>query len=306
MCACCVPSRGGGGGARPASRTEPGRPGREGMAEIPGGVFRMGSEDPMAQPGDGESPVREVALSPYLIDACAVTNDEFAAFVAETGHRTEAEHEGWSFVFAGLLPEDFPPTRAAEDAPWWRAVEGACWHRPEGTGSDLSERGRHPVVHVAWQDAAEYAVWAGKLLPTEAQWERAARGGRDARWHWGDELEPGGRHMMNAWQGEFPIRNTLADGWLGTCPVDAFPPNSFGLRNMTGNVWEWCADWFGPPERAPGRDPAGPAWGDAKVAKGGSFLCHASYCARYRPAGRMAMPPESTASNLGFRCAAPL
>lgn len=275
------------------------------MVEIPGGAFRMGSEDPMVQPGDGEGPIRTVELAPFRIEACAVTNAEFAEFARETGYLTEAEREGWSFVFAGLLPDDFPPTRAAEDAPWWREAPGACWRRPEGPGSGVDGRAGHPVVHVSWTDAAEYALWAGKRLPTEAQWERAARGGSDARWPWGDEIAPGGEHRMNVWQGEFPTENALEDGWLGTCPADAFVPNQFGVHCMSGNVWEWCFDWHGPPERNPGPDPQGPAWGDMKVLKGGSYLCHESYCARYRPAGRIGQPPDGTAGNIGFRCAAP-
>lgn len=274
------------------------------MVEIPGGGFRMGSEDPLAYPGDGESPIRSVELAPYRIDACAVTNAEFAEFAAETGYVTEAEREGWSFVFAGLLPDDFPPTRAAADAPWWRQVPGASWRLPEGPRSGIDERLDHPVVHVSWSDAAEYALWAGKRLPTEAQWERAARGGSGDRWPWGDEIAPDGVQRMNVWQGVFPTENSLEDGWLGTCPADAFEPNPFGAFNMCGNVWEWCFDWHGLPERDPPADPQGPAWGDLKVLKGGSYLCHESYCARYRPPGRIGQPPDGTAGNIGFRCAA--
>ena len=305
---CCAP----GGAARsnrgstprPPALTIPSADAAGPMIDIPQGVFRMGSTDPLADPADGESPVRPVALSAYRIDACAVSNADFARFVQDSGYLTEAEREGGSFVFAGLLPDDFPPTRAVADAPWWRLVEGACWRRPEGPQSDLSDRADHPVVHVSWNDAAAYADWAGKRLPTEAEWERAARGGLDGvRFPWGDDLSPGGEHRMNVWQGVFPTRNTLDDGWLGTCPVDAFPPNPLGLYNTTGNVWEWCADWmrvFHVKHLC--ENPAGPEWGELKVLKGGSFLCHDSYCARYRPAARMGLPPDSVTSNTGFRC----
>ena len=276
------------------------------MAEIPGGAFLIGSDDALSYPDDGEAPVREVAVSPYRIDVCAVTNADFAAFAADSGYETDAERFGWSFVFAGLLPDDFPPTRAAADAPWWRQVMGADWRHPEGPASGVGGREDHPVVHVSWSDAAAYAAWAGKRLPSEAQWERAARGGRErARFPWGDELEPGGEHRMNVWQGAFPSRNTLDDGWYGTCPADAFAPNDFGLYNMTGNVWEWCFDWFDvfSHQINPREDPIGPADGELKLLKGGSFLCHESYCARYRPAARMGLPPDTGTSNIGFRCA---
>ena len=275
------------------------------MAEIPGGAFLIGSDDAMSYPDDGEAPVREVAVSPYRIDVCAVTNADFAAFAADSGYETDAERFGWSFVFAGLLPDDFPPTRAAADAPWWRQVMGADWRHPEGPASGIAGREDHPVVHVSWADAAAYAAWAGKRLPSEAQWERAARGGRArARFPWGDELEPGGEHRMNVWQGAFPSRNTLDDGWYGTCPADAFAPNDFGLYNVTGNVWEWCFDWFDvfAHQTNPREDPIGPADGELKLLKGGSFLCHESYCARYRPAARMGLPPDTGTSNIGFRC----
>ena len=275
------------------------------MAEIPGGAFLIGSDDAMSYPDDGEAPVREVAVSPYRIDVCTVTNADFAAFAADSGYETDAERFGWSFVFAGLLPDDFPPTRAAADAPWWRQVMGADWRHPEGPASGVTGREDHPVVHVSWADAAAYAAWAGKRLPSEAQWERAGRGGRErARFPWGDELEPDGEHRMNVWQGAFPSRNTLDDGWYGTCPADAFAPNDFGLYNMTGNVWEWCFDWFDvfAHQTSPREDPIGPADGELKLLKGGSFLCHESYCARYRPAARMGLPPDTGTSNIGFRC----
>jgi len=227
-----------------------------------------------------------------LIARCAVTNTEFERFAQETGHRTDAERFGWSFVFAGLLPDDFPPTRAAAAVPWWRQVEGADWRRPEGPHSDLGGRGDHPVVHVSWNDARAYCAWAGTRLPTEAEWEFAARGGLEGvEFPWGDELEPGGRHRMNVWQGTFPVENTLADGWYGTCPVDAFEPNAYGLHNMTGNVWEWCAGGNGAENEA------------ERVSRGGSYLCHASYCRRYTVTGRNPLTPDSSVGNVGFRVA---
>jgi len=264
----------------------------------------MGAVDELSYPGDGEGPLREVELSAFEIDACAVTNEQFAAFVEATGYLTESERIGWSFVFAGLLPHDFPPTRAASDAPWWRQVEGAFWRHPEGPHSGIAERIDHPVVHVSWRDASAYASWAGKSLPTEAQWERAARGGLESQpYPWGDQLTPEGEHRMNVWQGVFPNANSLDDGWYGTCPVDSYEPNGFGLYNATGNVWEWCADWFDVfHDPSPPRDPTGPPDGDLKVLKGGSFLCHESYCLRYRTAARQGLTPDSATSNTGFRC----
>ena len=275
------------------------------MVEIPAGSFLMGSEDEFAYPADGEAPVREVTLSPFTIDVHTVTNDEFAGFVENTGYVTDAERYGWSFVFAGLLPDEFPLTRGSVDAPWWREVLEASWRHPEGPQSTLDERADHPVVHVSWADASAYASWAGKRLPSEAQWERAARGGLEgASFPWGDELTPGNEHLMNVWQGVFPSKNAEDDGWYGTCPASAFPPNGFGLHNMTGNVWEWCADWFevSAQHQAGAVDPGGAQDGDRKTLKGGSFLCHASYCRRYRPAARMALTIDSTSSNVGFRC----
>lgn len=274
------------------------------MARIPAGEFTMGSVDDLAYPGDGEGPLRQVELSAFEIDVHAVTNEDFAAFVADTGYRTDSERMGWSFVFAGLLPDDFPPTRAAADAPWWRQVENASWSNPEGPQSDIAERGDHPVVHVSWNDASAYAQWAGKSLPSEAQWERAARGGLELQpYPWGDQLTPDGAHRMNVWQGVFPTDNSLDDGWYATCPVDSYEPNGFGLYNTTGNVWEWCRDWFDVfHDPSPPVDPIGPADGDLKVLKGGSFLCHESYCLRYRTAARMTLTPDSATSNTGFRC----
>ncbi|QUH03386.1 formylglycine-generating enzyme family protein [Saccharopolyspora erythraea] len=291
---CCAPPTGRAARAVEVDAVETCDPPRRAgdLVRLDGGEFLMGSEDAHAYPGDGEGPVRAVRLEAFRISRTAVSNVEFGEFVAATGYRTEAERWGWSFVFAGLLPDDFPPTRGVAATPWWRQVEGADWRHPEGPGSDVDERGDHPVVHVSWSDARAYCAWAGLRLPTEAEWEYAARGGLAGRaFPWGDELEPGGRHLMNVWQGEFPRRNTRADGWLGTCPVDAFPPNGFGLHNTTGNAWEWCADWFDPGHRT------------RRSARGGSYLCHDSYCRRYRVSARQGLTPDSTTGNTGFRCA---
>jgi sulfatase modifying factor 1 len=259
------------------------------MVLLDGGEFLMGEAGASAYPADGEGPVRRVRLDPFWIEPTAVSNLDFARFVEQTGHVTEAERFGWSFVFAGLLPDDFPATRGVSRAPWWRQVEGAFWSRPEGPQSDVEERSDHPVVHVSWNDAQAYCDWAGARLPTEAEWEYAARGGLPEKvFPWGDELEPGGEHRMNVWQGTFPQENSEADGYYGTCPVGAFPPNGYGLHNMTGNVWEWCADWYVP--------------GQNRSTRGGSYLCHASYCRRYRVAARNSMEPDSTTGNTGFRC----
>jgi formylglycine-generating enzyme required for sulfatase activity len=262
------------------------------MVALPGGTFTIGSEDSLAYPDDGEH-VREVELAPFRIDTQALSNDRFAEFAEATGYRTEAERFGWSFVFGGLLPDDFPPTRGVAAAPWWRQVEGADWRHPEGPQSDIADRGDHPVVHVSWNDAGAYCSWAGVRLPSEAEWEVAARGGLERQpFPWGSELEPGGEHRMNVWQGEFPQRNACDDGFYGTCPVDTFPPNGLGLHETTGNVWEWVADVFGL------------SGGGARVQKGGSYLCHASYCRRYRVAARQRNTPDSSTGNVGFRCAA--
>jgi sulfatase modifying factor 1 len=276
------------------------------LLAIPGGEYRMGATGAVAYDADGESPIHAVELTPYRIAATCVTNDEFAAFVDATGHRTEAERFGWSFVFGGLLPDDFPPTRAVAQTPWWRQVHGADWRRPEGPQSDLAERGRHPVVHASWTDAAAYCAWSGTRLPTEAEWEHAARGGLvGAVFPWGDQLEPDGHHRMNVFQGTFPAQDTGADGWTGTAPVDAYEPNGYGAYNMTGNVWEWCSDWYSPGyyRHSVRRDPPGPPQGTARVMRGGSYLCHASYCRRYRVAARSSNTPDSSAGNVGFRVA---
>ncbi|NHC15604.1 formylglycine-generating enzyme family protein [Motilibacter sp. E257] len=283
------------------------------MVRIAGGGFLMGGDDPDQFPADGEGPVRRVQLGAYLIDATSVTNAQYATFVKATGYVTDAERYGWSFVFHLLLGPGAAPhvmEGAVPGAPWWRAVRGASWRHPEGPGSDASSRQNHPVTHVSWHDAAAYAAWAGKRLPTEAEWEMAARGGLEqARFPWGDELTPRGQHRCNIWQGTFPTVNTQEDGYVGTAPVKAYRPNAFGLHNTSGNVWEWCADWWSTTWHAAERpetrqDPQGPPTGEARVVRGGSYLCHASYCNRYRVAARTSNTPDSTTGHMGFRCAA--
>lgn len=266
------------------------------MLPVPAGTFVMGERSSLANVGDGEEPV-EVAVDAIRLDETAVTIAAFAAFVDATGYVTDAEQHGSSFVFGGLLPDDFPLTRAMVGAEWWREVPGASWHAPEGPGSSVEGRGDHPVVHVSLVDASAYADWRGVRLPTEAEWEHAARAGTETIWPWGDEREPGGRHAMNVWQGRFPIEDTGADGYIGTAPVRSYAPNAWGLWNMVGNVWEWTVDDHG--RRFPGGERTA-----RRVLKGGSYLCHASYCNRYRPSGRIAATPDSTSGNVGFRCAA--
>ena len=266
-------------------------------------TFVMGTDQP-GYPGDGEGPARSVTLSPHAVATTTVTNQVFAHFVTATGYHTEAEHYGWSFVFGGLLPDDLAPTRGMVGAEWWRQVEGADWAHPEGPHTSLTGREHHPVVHVSWNDAQAFCVWSHTRLPTEAEWEHAARGGTESVFPWGDELEPGGTHRMNVWQGQFPSENTVADGWYGTAPADAYPANGFGLYNVCGNVWEWCGDHYTNEHRAePVRDPVGPGEGRYRVVRGGSYLCHASYCNRYRLSARSHNTADSSSGNTGFRVA---
>lgn len=309
---CCTPHREPGSTAQ-ENASRPARPvadeTRAGMVALPGGRFLMGTDSPESFPDDGEGPVRAVSLRPFSMDRCTVTNRRFAEFVDATGYRTDAERYGWSFVFWLHVPEeDFQ--RVVLDrlpgAPWWCTVRGATWKSPEGPGSDIGRRQNHPVVHVSWNDAAAFANWSGQRLPSEAEWEYAARGGLEQKlYSWGDKLRPEGRHLCNIWQGEFPSHDTAEDGYSGTCPVEAFPPNGYGLCSVTGNTWEWCADWFSTDfHRTGGHDnPAGPPEGSARVLKGGSFLCHKSYCNRYRVAARTSNTPDSSSSHMSFRCA---
>ncbi len=277
------------------------------MIGLPGGSFLMGTDDQTGYAEDGEGPVREVRLSSFYLDSGAVSNADFQAFIHDTGYQTDAEQAGWSFVFHLLLPpkQRKRVTQWVEATPWWCVVKEACWKWPEGRGSHIGDRLDHPVVHVSWHDATAYAKWAGKRLPTEAEWEYAARGGLEqCTYPWGNDLLPDDTHRCNIWQGDFPKTNTKADGYVGTAPVRTYPPNGYGLFEMTGNVWEWCADWFGTDhDQSPATNPAGSRSSDTRVIKGGSYLCHDSYCNRYRVAARSANTPDSTTGNLGFRCA---
>lgn len=269
----------------------------------------MGTDFAEAFPLDGEGPVREVTLSPFRIERFPVTNQLFRKFVQETGYLTDAEQFGWSFVFWSLLPQErihSLVTSTVVDAPWWCAVSGASWQTPEGPGSHIDTRLNHPVVHVSWRDTQTYCQWSGQRLPTEAEWEYAARGGLIQKLYpWGDKLRPNGEHRCNIWQGQFPQTDTAEDGYAGTCPVDAFPPNGYGIYSLAGNAWDWCSDWFDPKFHltGPRTDPQGPPQGVAKVIKGGSFLCHKSYCNRYRVAARTSSTPDSSTSHVSFRCA---
>lgn len=265
----------------------------------------VGTDRPVIA-GDGEGPRRKASLRAFALEAHTVTNARFAAFVRETGYVTEAERFGWSAVFRGLLSEGARYEAASGPTPWWVKVDGAFWAAPEGPGSSVENRPDHPVVQVSWADAKAFAAWCGGRLPSEAEWEHAARGGlADPRFPWGDDEPADDAIFCNIWQGIFPHTNTQADGYFGTSPVDAFAPNGAGLYGMAGNVWEWTADPFrvrSVSARARARN-AHAAREKEKVLKGGSFLCHKSYCYRYRIAARMALTPDSATSNVGFRVA---
>ena len=282
------------------------------MAWIPGGSFRMGSEDFYPE----EQPVRAASVEGFWMDLHPVTVAEFRRFVKATGYVTLAERVPDADAYPDADPSQLVPgsivfrgTRGPvslddHDA-WWAYVPGASWRRPEGPGSDTYTRARHPVVHVAHEDALAYARWAGRALPTEAEWERAARGGiESATYAWGDDPLPGGRHVANTWQGEFPWRNSALDGHVGTSPVGAFPANGYGLFDVTGNVWEWTADEFAQMGADDGACCAPEHGGGTarKVIKGGSHLCAPSYCLRYRPAARQGQAIDSSTSHIGFRC----
>jgi len=277
---------------------------------LDGGAFLMGTNEQNGFPEDGEGPVRRVEISPFRVGPHAVSNAQFSAFIEATGYVTEAERFGWSFVFHLLVADKVlrEHSERPDATPWWAPVTGASWRNPEGPGTIVDDRLGHPVVHVSWNDAIAFCEWEGARLPTEAEWEFAARGGLEQRrYPWGDSLTPRNEHRCNIWQGEFPHHNSMEDGHLGTAAVDAYRPNRFGLFNTSGNVWEWCSDWFDRTfhVQGPRVSPEGPPSGTSRVLRGGSYLCHASYCNRYRVAARSGNTPDSSSGNLGFRCVWP-
>jgi sulfatase modifying factor 1 len=283
------------------------------MRLISASEFTMGSDDEHAMPN--ERPARRVKIDAFWIDEHPVTNAEFARFVAATGYVTTAERTpDWEEIKKQLPPGTPKPDAsvlvagAAVFAPppgpvplddvsrWWQWTPGASWRHPEGPGSNIDDRAAHPVVQVSWDDASAYAAWAGKQLPTEAEWEFAARGGLEGkRFNWGDEARPSGQVMANTFQGDFPYRQTSEDHFSGTSPVGSFPANGYGLHDMAGNVWQWTAD----PYRAAMAGPEPPL--PLRVIKGGSFLCHESYCESFRPSARRGAPPDTGSSHVGFR-----
>ncbi|KAL5014398.1 hypothetical protein ScPMuIL_008668 [Solemya velum] len=277
------------------------------MAFIPGGTFNMGTNKPIFL-ADGEGPEREVRLAEFYLDKHETSCAEFELFVNATGYVTEAEKFGDSFVMEKYLSEKVLKgiSQAVASAPWWLPVKGADWRHPEGPDTNIKDRMDHPVQHVSWNDAVAYCSWVGKRLPTEAEFEYACRGGLNQRlFPWGNKLMPKEQHWMNIWQGEFPYTNTEEDGYFGTSPVTAFPKqNKFGLKNIIGNVWEWTQDWWDVRHSPDFKEnPKGPPSGTDKVKKGGSYMCHKSYCYRYRCEARSQNTPDSSAANLGFRCA---
>lgn len=291
--------------AAPAERRYP----EEKLILIKGGEFQMGTNTREGFQSDGEGPARTVRLDDFMISPYAVTNGEFRAFVQDTGYVTEAERFGWSYVFHLLVSEETQKkaSSAAQQVPWWIVVEGAYWAKPEGPDSSIEDRLDHPVVHISWNDAAAYCAWSGTRLPTEAEWEYAARGGLTGKTYpWGDLLKPDGKHMCNIWQGKFPVKNNASDGYIGTAPVDAYEPNGFGLYNVSGNVWEWCQDWFSPAyhRTTSSTNPIFKEETGRRSMRGGSYLCHRSYCNRYRVAARSSNTPDSSTGNCGFRVAA--
>lgn len=316
-----------------AESTPPSAP--EGMTWIDGGTFTMGTDDPTAMPN--ERPAHEVTVSGFWMDITPVTNAQFRAFVEDTGYITVAERPvDWDELKKQLPPGTPKPDEAmlqpgslvysppGREVPlndlsrWWAWVSGADWRHPEGPGSSIAGQDDHPVVQIAWEDADAYARWAGKQLPTEAQWEYAARGGSaDTRFHWGDTFMPDGRHMANTYTGKFPVKDEGKDGYAGRSPVKAFPPNGYGLYDMAGNVWEWTADLYRADRHAQLAkadcctvDPPGPTEvfdphhprAQTRVIKGGSFLCHADYCESYRPTARRGTPTDTGSGHVGFRC----
>lgn len=298
-----------------------------GMVAIPSGSFWMGSEDTAF---NDVRPVHQVHLDGFWLDKTEVTNEEFARFVKATGYRTVAERKPEAKDFPGAPPENLVPGALVFTPPsqpvskhshysWWRYVPGASWQHPEGPNSNLDNRSKHPVVQIAWEDANAYAKWKHKRLPTEAEFEYAARGGLDRKlFSWGNTLKPGGKWQANVWQGNFPYHNTAEDGFVGTAPVGSYAPNGYGLYDMTGNVWQWCSDYYradyyrgfapqklssnpqGPADSLDPKEPGVPK----RVQRGGSFLCTDQYCARYLVGARGKGEPSSGCNNVGFRCAA--
>jgi formylglycine-generating enzyme required for sulfatase activity len=304
--------------------------GPSGMVWVPGGEFEMGTNSDLGRPE--EKPAHRVRVRGFWMDETEVTNSQFAAFVGATGYRTTAERAPTVEEIMKSAPPGTPPpdqgslvpgslvfrmTPSAVDLSdfrhWWVWTPGADWRHPEGPASSIAGRENHPVVHVSWDDAAAYAAWAGKRLPTEAEWEFAARGGTARLYAWGDEPFSDGQPQANIWQGEFPWKNSARDGFERTAPVRSFASNLLGLYDMSGNVWEWCSDWFDAEryrKTAPEPDvdpkgpehPSGPAHSARRAQRGGSFLCHDAYCSRYRPTARHGGAPDTGMSHLGFRC----
>jgi len=279
---------------------------RGGATHIPGGRAEVGTDNPIL-PKDGETPRRYVPVKPFAIDVTTVTNERFAAFVRDTGYVTDAERIGWSFVFHQHLGPNAVQYQGAKGAEWWRCVDGAFWAEPEGPDSNISERAYHPVVHISHVDASRFAAWCGGRLPSEVEWEHAARGGlAGAEFPWGDR-EPDDLTFLpcNIWQGDFPSSNTCADGYASTAPARSFAPNGYGLYNCSGNVWEWCANAY----RISSLKQAAQSTNTIalrdgwRVLKGGSFLCHRSYCYRYRIAARTGNAPDTSTTHIGFRVA---
>ena len=315
MKACCTPQAVRPAGVVPAAGTARGQAAIDWVA-LPGGRFLMGTDSREGFAEDGEGPAREVTVSAFALGRTAVTNAQFRDFVRATRHVTQAEAAGNSFVFyLQVAPELRQATRqVARDVPWWLPVEGACWQRPEGPGSSMLERLDHPVVHISWHDAQAFCAWAGARLPTEAEWEFAARAGSVSTYAWGDEPRVDGALMANTWQGRFPYRNDGPQGvdtarWVGTSPVGAFPPNGFGLLDMIGNVWEWTTTRYserghvlGAPTSSCCPIPADPDPNVLQTLKGGSHLCAPEYCHRYRPAARSPQSQDSSTTHIGFRC----
>ena len=270
----------------------------EGMALIPGGAYRMGSDAGHVH----EQPVHEAIVDPFYLDIHEVTNGQFAAFVAATGHVTEAEKWGWSLVFT----QDDREVERVPEAPWWVKVDKADWRHPNGPESSIEGKDDLPVIQVSWNDAQAYCAWAGKRLPTEAEWEFAARGGlAGTDFPWTGEFAPDGIYRANTWNGTFPDEDSGADGHRAVAPVMSYPPNAYGLFDMAGNVWEWCSDWYasGYYAQSPAQNPAGPASGVERIQRGGSWMCSDNYCKGYRVFHRSHCAPDTGLTNAGFRCA---